>query len=399
MATHLQRFKLLVVWGCISGFVLLCCKSFPSVLTRSGSRGLVLLDIRNTLSSLQMWNAGRGSSKILWNITQLQNFSSCEVYNVLDVNKTLYGQPLCLGDMQRIPPTAVMFTTAHDVTKQRSIHGNTFRLWALLGSDVKPVLFISNASKERYLLDKACHHGWDVYLSPLCNSDQLPVLRSMFEVILQMYPGVPFYGYANADIQFEGGLVKTLKEIGQFTIKRLPKVLVIGRRRELKLPPNTSIDSIHQLIDEAKKGSRGFVVAIDYFITRSDFPWKDIPPVVVGRRAYDNYLVAHANKRRFSTIDVSDTVTAVHLAGTEAYAASHKKKGSNYNAKIVGRFDFTHGLTSCARWRTQKEQGRRVGLYRVTKVGFCGRGHWDKRKENWRELLDNIEVERVEWKE
>ena len=35
-------------------------------------------------------------------------------------------------------------------------------------------------------------------------------------------------------------------------------------------------------------------VAIDYFITHSNrFPWQQIPPFVIGRSAYDNWLVSH----------------------------------------------------------------------------------------------------------
>jgi hypothetical protein len=41
-------------------------------------------------------------------------------------------------------------------------------------------------------------------------------------------------------------------------------------------------------------------------------PWKDCPEVVVGRVAYDNWLVLNANKRRHTTIDATRTLLALH---------------------------------------------------------------------------------------
>jgi hypothetical protein len=106
--------------------------------------------------------------------------------------------------------------------------------------------------------------------------------------------------------------------------------------------------------------------------------------------------VHHANKLRYSTVDVSITVGAVHLQGTEAYAASHKKVGSAFNVKLVGRFDFTQGLPSCARWRTEREDDGLVGLYRVTRLGFCGRGHWHRRTDGWKDLVASTETRKEE---
>ena len=51
-----------------------------------------------------------------------------------------------------------------------------------------------------------------------------------------------------------------------------------------------SAAGLHDIVSAS--GKLGFVDAIDLFITsQNGFPWTDIPKVVVGRRAYDNYLV------------------------------------------------------------------------------------------------------------
>ena len=42
------------------------------------------------------------------------------------------------------------------------------------------------------------------------------------------------------------------------------------------------------------------------------FPWDSIPGVVIGRVAYDNWLVLNAIQRKQVVVDVSKTVLAVH---------------------------------------------------------------------------------------
>ncbi len=40
-------------------------------------------------------------------------------------------------------------------------------------------------------------------------------------------------------------------------------------------------------------GVDGWVAAVEYFISAKDsYPWAEIPKVLVGRRAYDNWLVS-----------------------------------------------------------------------------------------------------------
>jgi hypothetical protein len=78
------------------------------------------------------------------------------------------------------------------------------------------------------------------------------------------------------------------------------------------LPTTTSGQSFHGIIKISKTGKLFTAWGEDYFITNSNYPWKDCPEVVVGRVAYDNWLVLNANKRRHTTIDATRTL---HLEG------------------------------------------------------------------------------------
>lgn len=64
--------------------------------------------------------------------------------------------------------------------------------------------------------------------------------------------------------------------------------------------------------------------AQDFFIVRrGTFPWPTIPEFVVGRPAYDNWLLDYAEHHDFDTVDLSKTVHAIHQTGVDGNKAGH----------------------------------------------------------------------------
>ncbi len=64
--------------------------------------------------------------------------------------------------------------------------------------------------------------------------------------------------------------------------------------------------------------------AQDFFIVRrGTFPWSTIPEFVVGRPAYDNWLLDYAEHHDFDTVDLSKTVHAIHQTGVDGNKAGH----------------------------------------------------------------------------
>ena len=92
--------------------------------------------------------------------------------------------------------------------------------------------------------------------------------------------------------------------------------------------------------------------AEDYFITTRVYPWEDIPDLVIGRRAYDNWLVFQARKSKHTVIDVTNTVLAVHQTteGGNFEGLTHANK--DYNFKLLRRLDekinYDTGWINCA---------------------------------------------------
>ena len=63
----------------------------------------------------------------------------------------------------------------------------------------------------------------------------------------------------------------------------------------------------------------------DFFIvTRGTFKWSEIPDFVIGRPAYDNWLVDYAFHHLVDSIDVSATVHAIHQTDVDGNKAGHK---------------------------------------------------------------------------
>lgn len=61
----------------------------------------------------------------------------------------------------------------------------------------------------------------------------------------------------------------------------------------LQIDPKLYINSLNQILNLSKGIEPAFVTFIDYVISsRGGFPWETMPPLVIGRRAYDNYIVS-----------------------------------------------------------------------------------------------------------
>ena len=108
------------------------------------------------------------------------------------------------------------------------------------------------------------------------------------------------------------------------------------------LPGTTSRNS-----SRARNSSR------DYFIiARNEFPWHQLPDVVIARRGYDNYLVMLAVRENVSVVDISNTLVAVHQTDKEATDSQRHSRQHEFNMRILGRFIVRHGLTSSSQFLT-----------------------------------------------
>jgi len=136
-------------------------------------------------------------------------------------------------------------------------------------------------------------------------------------------------------------------------LKVLNRTMVIGRRWNVRWQ-NTSLYLPEQVTIIAKqRGKLHIRSAVDYFIiARNDFPWQQLPDVVIARRGYDNFLVMLAVQENVSVVDITNTLIAVHQTDSEAKDLRRHSKKHEFNMRILGRFLSSKGLTSSSQYLT-----------------------------------------------
>lgn len=247
-----------------------------------------------------------------------------------------------------------IFTTFRPVDSKYSMHINVIKNLALFKPYVQPVLF--NTSTDPDLILTALKNGWKVLADPKVNPDGLPFFKDMYADVKSKFHST-FYGFCNGDILFTNGLYDTLKHLKNVQ-EMLGQTLIIGRRCNFSLR-NRTVYTLDDVYDIYHKECALFITAAEdyFFIANGDFPWADIRDVVIGRPAYDNYIVAKALEHNVSVIDVTETSPALHQSGPSGNYDGHYGLSVDWNRNVIGDFNFTKGCTTRAQYATTRENG------------------------------------------
>jgi hypothetical protein len=135
--------------------------------------------------------------------------------------------------------------------------------------------------------------------------------------------------YINADIILTPSAIDVVK----FISSKFKNFLIVGRR--WNTPINFLLDFSDNNWDKKLKeyvkanGKLDLPGAIDYFIFNKDL-YQNIPPFLIGRTAWDNYLVGRAILKTPFVFDATDSIFAVHQM-------------HSYNHHPDGAFGIWHG--------------------------------------------------------
>ena len=195
---------------------------------------------------------------------------------------------------------------------------------------------------------------------------------------------VVFDAYANGDIVFTKGLVDTLVQVRKGWGREIASgarkgVMVVGKRTNVEYH-SQNLDSDDAVIKLSKEGKEFQSDAEDYFLfSRGSRNWDMMPNFVVGRRAYDNWLVDNSHHDdAMDVIDASSTVLALHLTAADGNKAGHKKGADNdhnINAinpvtkKRVHGGEWNHGRTDNGHFFTRHHGGKVVLHIRSGQAG------------------------------
>lgn len=242
-----------------------------------------------------------------------------------------------------------LFTSMDENNAQRSlIYNNTIRNWASLRPMVTPVLFTNNETFKNWVMKE----GWQTLPLQKAGNGGMPILKYMYLAAIENFRS-DFYAFSNSDILFNGGLLKTLVT-AKYTYDLTIPILITGTRYNVPNITDTEAKERSNLANIAKgRGELFLPWAADYFITTSSFPWRDIPEVIIGALAYDNWLILHAREEKFVVIDATKTAPAVHQTPAGGNFESHTKGYALHNYYVLANtfpnktIDYPKGQVVC----------------------------------------------------
>jgi hypothetical protein len=258
------------------------------------------------------------------------------------------------------------FTTFKNVAVRQQIQLNTLTNWAKLASccNVQPVLFSTNTTRQYDVIARDA--GWHVYDVPRVNDYGTPYIGDMVKFTMNVSTATAnqksdFYGYANGDILFDEGLVRTLTSIKQRKTS-LPAgraVLIVGQRTNYKVEAEWAEPALgfSHISDMKREGGHLFPpLGMDYFFFTPDFFRTRIfdMNLVIGRPYCDNVVMATAKRLKVSVIDATKTIVALHQqSNNETQYAGRYNVDARFNQNVVGKsFAFGLGRTTLAQYET-----------------------------------------------
>lgn len=268
-------------------------------------------------------------------------------------------------------PLLTLFTSWNDSPSKYHIHNITINNWLSLRPFVIPVLF----TNETTLAEHCSSRGWEVLPISAAAAGGIPVLKNMYIDVMDRY-NTTFYAYANGDILFTERLIDTLISILGTSENFTNPALIVGQRTNVKnltLQEGRSWKSIREIASARGKLFTGW--AEDYFITPTSYPWHEMPEVVIGRRAYDNWLVYNGRKAEYNVIDATKTLLAVHQTDEAGNFEGHHHKDGDYNhnllSKIYKRIKYNAGIIECIDRYTEIDKNKKFLVKSKTLPRSC----------------------------
>lgn len=182
---------------------------------------------------------------------------------------------------------------------------NALQSWKSLQYPPKDIAFVCD---DEGVPEYAEENGY-IYIPGLQrNKFGTPLVSSFFSLAQENLTS-PHIAYVNSDVILIG-----FGDALQMCIKEFDKFLMIGRRHDLDVTEPIDFKKNWQFAlsqDVRRDGKLHAPGAIDFFA----FPrgmYRDIPPLAIGRSAWDNWLVIWARNHYIPVIDSTELVYIVH---------------------------------------------------------------------------------------
>ena len=199
------------------------------------------------------------------------------------------------------------------------------------------------------------------------NKYGLPELHSLFQYVYELYPRASTYTYVNSDLMADKSFHQTIKLVSENLKGK--EFVMIGARTDVLWNENWSWATDFDFASIFKSGTIARLDAIDYFVTtRNAIRWQDVPPFVIGRPAFDNWLVNYAAQSpNVILIDVSKTLKMLHQsrkAGLDHWESMSMVDDRDFNRRM-GRGGYHTGYINIARCYTKHS------FFYMRLAGYC----------------------------
>lgn len=215
------------------------------------------------------------------------------------------------------------------------IQRNAIESWRALHPEIQVVLVGDEEGVAQTARDLGVEHVGDLAR----NERGTPRLDSAFERVGTV-ARLPLWCMVNADVVLLDDFLSAVRRV----TSRFERFLVVGECRDLPLAAGTRLanpDDRLRLRERAlAEGRLRGYAALDYFVfPRGQFG--TLPPFLIGRACFDNWLVWRVRQLRDPVIDATRSIVAVHQTHDYAHVAGGKDEAyhgeeARYNERLAG---------------------------------------------------------------
>jgi hypothetical protein len=246
------------------------------------------------------------------------------------------------------------------------IQRNALQSWLQIAPGVEVILFGDGQGIAEVAAEFDLAHVTNVE----CNEYGTPFVNSLFSHAQQM-ARCPLLCYANADIIFLDDFAPALRRVAAAH----QAFLAVGERWDADVTEPLDFGPGWQTRLRTLALSQGRahgVGGIDFFV----FPRgqsTDMPPLLVGRPWWDNWMLLDAHRRRIPVVDLTPAALVIHQ--NHDYAHIKVRTGPKYlgpeaayNQSMVHPFTYVytldatdklvepHGIRPARRWRHRRQR-------------------------------------------
>lgn len=202
------------------------------------------------------------------------------------------------------------------------IQRNAIRSWINSGSNLEVILFGDDQGVREVAHEFSLRHFSNIER----NKNGTPYISGAFSEV-QKVAAYETLCYANCDIIFLPGFINTVQKI----LEQKEKCLLVGRRWDLDVAYSISFrnDWQEELMTQVKESGRlhGFS-GIDFFVFNKGLI-SDMPPFLVGRPGWDNWLIYYTRSKNIPVIDITLGCTIIHQNHDHSHCVGGRRGRDN----------------------------------------------------------------------